>query len=375
MRVLFVTLHNILGEINNGGNQCTERNLKLLRRIYHEENVDLCVAMEEIPNYQDRQEVYTIPLMKSRSVEFIAGLMLHIDFTQSAEERVCELVRKNKYDMVFFDNTKFGRIIRKLKKDKTIPGKIVVFAHNVEKDILWQRVVNENKLCLPLYVAGKYCERLALKYSDIFLALSRRDGDMFGRVYGREPDYILPITFTDKHQKECEMLLPKRSLLFTGSDYPPNVKGIRWFCREVMPYLDIPLYIVGRGLEKLRDELGNEKVKVIGSVESLTAYLQSAGAVVMPIFYGSGMKVKTAEAIMHGKRIFATIEALAGYEIAEYGMTCCNDAESFVKAILHYFEEEKIQREIREVRQVFLQYYDTDNYEKSLADVLERNDG
>ena len=252
MRVLFVTLHNILGEINNGGNQCTERNLKLLRRIYHEENVDLCVAMEEIPNYQDRQEVYTIPLMKSRSVEFIAGLMLHIDFTQSAEERVCELVRKNKYDMVFFDNTKFGRIIRKLKKDKTIPGKIVVFAHN---------------------------------------------------------------------------------------------------------------------------ELENEKVKVIGSVESLTAYLQSAGAVVMPIFYGSGMKVKTAEAIMHGKRIFATTEALAGYEIAEYGMTCCNDEESFVRAILHYFEEEKIQREIREVRQVFLQYYDTDNYEKSLADVLERNDG
>lgn len=38
---------------------------------------------------------------------------------------------------------------------------------------------------------------------------------------------------------------------------------------------------------------------------------------VMPIFSGSGMKVKTAEALMYGKFLIGTKEAFEGYEIDE----------------------------------------------------------
>lgn len=374
MKALFVTLHDIFGKINNGGNQCSDRNLKILQKLYGAEQVDVCIGVAGQSKVQSASNVYMVKIMSSRVAKVLAGVLQRSDLTWEAEQFIEHLVKKNYYDIIFFDNTKFGRVIKKLKTNPKLHNKIVVFAHNVEKDILWQRVINENKLCLPLYFAAKHCEALSMKYADKVLALTERDGLVFEQIYGRKMDFILPITFSDRYKESAEeTIIPLRSLLFTGSDYLPNVKGIIWFCKEVMPELDIPLYIVGRGLEKLRDELECENVKVIGSVDSLAPYLKAAGAVVMPIFYGSGMKVKTAEAIMYGKRIFATSEALVGYQVAERGMTCCDDAESFRKEIKHYFHEEGIQKEFQEVRTLFKQYYDTERYLDLVKKLLEGN--
>lgn len=80
-----------------------------------------------------------------------------------------------------------------------------------------------------------------------------------------------------------------------------------------MPQLpECVLEIVGKGFEELKNQLTRSNVKVIGGVDSLEPYYENAAAVVMPILYGDGMKVKTAEAMMYGKVIFASEEALEG---------------------------------------------------------------
>ena len=56
--------------------------------------------------------------------------------------------------------------------------------------------------------------------------------------------------------------------------------------------------------------------------------------VIAPIFDGSGMKTKVAEALMYGKRIIGTREAFSGYEdIAEEVGWVCNTKEEFVAAL------------------------------------------
>lgn len=356
MKILFVTLHDITGKATNGGDQCSHRNLTVLQTLYGKENVDICVG----------------ELMRGRVRKLLAGLRLRSDLTMNAERQIYSLASQNHYDLIFFDSTRLGRVAKKIKVN--LQKKIVVFAHNVEKDILWQRVINENILCISLYWAAKHCEALSLKYGDIIIALGERDSNTFQKVYHRKVDYLFPITFSDTYTfEESEQVLPERSLLFAGSSYLPNQKGIIWFCKEVMPYLDIPLYIVGRGMENLKSQLENDRIYVIGSVEDISAYFRSTGAVVMPIFYGSGMKVKTAEAIMYGKRIFATTEALEGYQMAKSGISRCDNAESFRKEIKHYFDEEGIQKEIQEVRALFEQYYDTNQYLDSVKKLLEGN--
>ena len=55
---------------------------------------------------------------------------------------------------------------------------------------------------------------------------------------------------------------------------------------------------------------------------------------ILPVFAGSGMKVKTCEALMYGRNILGTDEAFAGYSL-EYGEVggLCNTAADFIKAI------------------------------------------
>jgi len=59
-----------------------------------------------------------------------------------------------------------------------------------------------------------------------------------------------------------------------------------------------------------------------------------ASFVIAPIFDGSGMKTKVAEALMFGKRIVGTPEAFTGYEehVAEVGVVCRTQGE-FIAAL------------------------------------------
>jgi glycosyltransferase involved in cell wall biosynthesis len=77
-----------------------------------------------------------------------------------------------------------------------------------------------------------------------------------------------------------------------------------------------------------------DRVEVVGGVDDLGKWYRRARFAVAPIFDGSGMKTKVAEALMHGKRIIGTSVAFEGYDDAlPSAGWICNDADAFIKAI------------------------------------------
>lgn len=93
--------------------------------------------------------------------------------------------------------------------------------------------------------------------------------------------------------------------------------------------------IVGQGMEALRGEFGaSPNISIVGAVDDLAHCYAGACCVVAPIFEGSGMKTKVAEALMFGKRIIGTSEAFSGYgpAIAAAGWRA-EDANGFLSAI------------------------------------------
>ena len=67
-------------------------------------------------------------------------------------------------------------------------------------------------------------------------------------------------------------------------------------------------------MEILRREFaGSANIRIIGQVDDLAQWYRGACCVVAPVFDGSGMKTKIAEALMFGKRIIGTTEAFSGY--------------------------------------------------------------
>jgi glycosyltransferase involved in cell wall biosynthesis len=138
-----------------------------------------------------------------------------------------------------------------------------------------------------------------------------------------------------KNTGNTSEILDEKFALFVGGTFYANRAGITWFGKYVAPNIDIKTYIVGRGFEKFKDELEIDgKVIVIGEVDSLSEWYLKAHFVIAPIFDGSGMKTKVAEALMYGKKIIGTPEAFTGYEeISDIAGRVCRTAADFVEAI------------------------------------------
>ncbi|MCB4825554.1 glycosyltransferase [Roseicella aerolata] len=110
-------------------------------------------------------------------------------------------------------------------------------------------------------------------------------------------------------------------LLFVGSDTSPNVDGLRWFLREVLPLIrqavpQVVLRVVGRVGHAIGPvpETLTGAVEVLGLVPDLAPYYRDAAVVVSPLLAGSGLKIKLVEALGHGKAVVATSVTLQGVQ-------------------------------------------------------------
>jgi len=172
-------------------------------------------------------------------------------------------------------------------------------------------------LSLGLLAANYAAERRAVRHSDAIICLSARDGEQLRRLYGRGADYISPLALDDAVLTPPARIAPggERYLLFVGGAFYANLHGIGWFAREVAPRSPLPIVIVGCGMEVLKREFGGSPgIRIIGQTDDLASWYAGAHCVVAPVFEGSGMKTKIAEALMFGKRVIGTKEAFSGYD-------------------------------------------------------------
>ena len=248
-----------------------------------------------------------------------------------------EIGAKN-IEKIFVDGSNFGGIVKviKLRFPKV---QVYTFFHNVEvRFFLGSLRKNKTIHALAVAMANYLAERKSVKYSDKIICLSERDSRLLHKLYGRAATHVSPMALQDKRPAGATQAVdPQREkfALFVGGVFYANRAGIKWFVNQVVPRIDIKICIVGKGFEKFRDELELDgKVEVIGAVASLADWYLKSHFVIAPIFDGSGMKTKVAEALMFGKKVIGTPEAFSGYEdIAHQAGWVCNSEDDFVAAI------------------------------------------
>lgn len=295
-------------------------------------------------------------------------------YNASLEKLILDKMKKNQYDAVFFDNSYYGRIIKKIKKCfPKVP--VVVFYVGVKANSGRQTVKNRHyKLNIILMVRNNIREeKLTVKFADVHVLLNNRDSEELNKYYNRKADYLLPIYYIDRAQ--IEPVQPTENefrILFLGGNFWPNILGITWFAENVMPRIKKQgkLFVVGRGMEVLREKSAfqnKSNIEVIGGVEDLSYWYNSSDVVVGPIFHGEGMKTKTAEALMYGKRYIGSAEALCGYVgLDQYH---CETADEFVKMINDYIDT-GVPRYDPDMRKLYEEHYSIEAGNKTICDIL-----
>lgn len=140
-------------------------------------------------------------------------------------------------------------------------------------------------------------------------------------------------------------------LLFVGQSTGPNQASMKWFFEQVWPMIadrGYRLLIVGKVEMLVRKELPEIfhrfEEHFVGPVLDLAPYYARARCVFAPMVSGTGISIKTIEALALGKPFVGTSKAYRGMpltKLAEYGLQPFDTPRAFAQGISRALSDER----------------------------------
>ena len=191
-------------------------------------------------------------------------------------------------------------------------------------------------------------ETKLLEKANVLIHLSVDDSELFQTLLPSKPHFLALPTIDEDSGSVAQSVPPlgeSIDLLFVGYSNPFNLAAVKWFFEEVWPLIADRGYrvrIVGtigsmveRELPRLYDMF---RSSFVGEVADLFAYYRAARCVIAPMVWGSGISIKTIEALAVGKPFVGTGKAFRGMpmeQLKKVGIQAHDEPQGFADAIVH----------------------------------------
>ncbi|MDP9309785.1 MAG: glycosyltransferase [Chloroflexota bacterium] len=157
-------------------------------------------------------------------------------------------------------------------------------------------------------------------------------------------------------------------VLFTGTlDFRPNIDALLWFTHQVWPLVlaqqpDARFVVVGRNPVAVVRELARERnVEIVGEVVDVRPWFASAGAYVVPMRIGGGVRLKLLEALAMAQPVVATqmgAEGIAGLLHGTHALLADQPA-AFAAQLLAVIRDRGLAQRLGEAgRALVVEHYD-----------------
>lgn len=332
MKIVYIS--NLISDEGSGGGVVSKANLSSLRMTE-------AVTSVKVINISSLIPAQSLSSLMKKAITFFNNLFMfsggldlkRLNFLLNSSDLVDA-------DIIWIDGSTLGRLVKSIKEK--YPNKIVItFFHNVEHDFFNSLSKERNWFYKLIVYSSCYNETLTIKFSDFICTLSKADSQRLVGLYDRKADLILPVTFKSVPLIYNKDVRENDKILFVGSDFPPNIEALRFLFREVMPYTNRKLIVVGKGLEGYKKEFSASNIEVVGFVPDVSVFYMDANIVIAPIFSGAGMKVKIAEAFNYGKVVIGTEFSFVGYEKDHQHssfMIVANNSKEFINNLSYNYE-------------------------------------
>lgn len=361
MNILFLT--NLLPyPLDNGGKIKTFTTLRALKDVGH--YIDLYCFSEDSfsenqsPIHEMCRNVKMIPLkltsaenkkymIKIAFCSLFSILPFSVYKYKSTEMENClRALSEEKYDIIYYDHLQMT-IYSPLLSAIFPNAKQVLDEHNCESLIVERKAESAKNLLYKLFLfveCQKYkrYEKKAILAMNKCIILSVEDYDALKKICGCDFEHsIIPIGVNDNGIKKTTES-SGINILFLGTlTWEPNDHGITWFVNEVFPKIvqehpDIKLYIVGKNpsnaLRYAAEAFKN--IFITGYVTSVDPYYDMCDFMIVPLFIGSGQRVKIIEAFSKGMPVLSTKIGAEGLNITdEINILIADTRDDFINKI------------------------------------------
>lgn len=295
------------------------------------------------------------------------------------KKRLRQLLEQESFDVVLLESLYVTPYIDTIRRYSKV--KIILRAHNVEY-LIWQRLAEKERNPIKAYYLKSMAKQLQRYEQWAFNAV---DGvAAISSIDTQTISYITPgvkvktINLSTEYTHLPLDAIEPNTLFHLGSmDWMPNVEGIIWLIEEVWPLVvakqpNAKLYLAGRNMPKSIINRAATNIIVEGAIDSPTEYIATKQIMVVPLFAGSGVRVKIIEGMAFGKPIVATTIAVEGIGISNGNNAVITDsAIQFADAIVYLLQHPDKAKELGDNAADFIeQHYRTNVVIKKLESFI-----
>ncbi|MBW1744559.1 MAG: glycosyltransferase family 4 protein, partial [Deltaproteobacteria bacterium] len=159
----------------------------------------------------------------------------------------------------------------------------------------------------------KWREIELLSKADVIMAIQKNDVDAFRKMV---PERKVILVHHHSDIKKLEMAGDEETFAVIGDNHPPNLQALAWFLEKAWPTITrerprAVFLVYGRMAEAAPD---SSAIRRVGFVHDLEEAYRFARVMINPIQLGTGLKVKTVEALCYGKALVTTSCGADGLE-------------------------------------------------------------
>lgn len=300
--------------------------------------------------------------------------------------KVNELIARNRYDSIVVDFLLSAPNVPTLEDT-------VLFQHNVEARIRG-RLADQAPSGPVGWYLRKEADRLAAYEKEVccrakhVIAVSDTDADFMATEYGAKRPSTAPTGvnvefFSPKGKNSAEGKPKSRELLFVGSlDYMPNIQGLLWFTSTVLPLIwkarpGTTLDIVGKkpAPEVLKLAENEPRIRVFGNVPDVRPYLWESKMSIVPLFAGSGTRLKIYEGMAAGVPVVSTRIGAEGLMYTDGETILIGDeADTFANQCLSLLDDDARRERLSHAAQSMVaEHFDWSGVARGFLEILERH--
>jgi polysaccharide biosynthesis protein PslH len=267
------------------------------------------------------------------------------------------VLRNTDFDVVQVEGLYMLAYLPDIKANSS--AKIVYRAHNIEHEIWERMVVTEGNIAKRAYlkILSKRIMRLereTINAYDALVPITVKDADFFKAIGNIKPLLVAPAGIDFSQTKVKVGVEFNNSVFFIGAlDWLPNQEGLLWFMKHVWDKVntaipDACFFIAGRNAPaSLVEKIKGKNVIYLGEIADSGQYMQDKMIMAVPLFSGSGMRVKIIEGMALGKAIVSTsvgAEGLGSHD--QKDILIAGTPEGFADAIVRLLNDKNFYRSI-----------------------------
>lgn len=302
----------------------------------------------------------------------VTGKAFHLNLpVDSYFEPACaryarELLARRAFDVVIVSYVFYSRIF------ESVPESVLklIDTHDVFSDRY--RLYREHGQAREFFSTARAEEGKALDRADIVLAIQEWDATHF-RSLTEKPvtvvGHLAPVADAPRGPAP-----DTRAILFVGGPMGINVHAVTWFIDQVFPAVrrqvpDAELWLAG-GIGG-RIDRATPGVHRFGFVDALDDLYRRAAVVINPQQFGTGLSIKSIDALRHGRSLVTTASGGRGLEEgAGTAFLQAGSAEQFSDLLVELLRDPKGRAALGERAVDFARRYHQRNLQ-ALADVVD----